>query len=64
MQFALNNTLFLAIKKALNKALYRFIVNNIIDLLNAKTIKKTIEILDYKIQVFDTIAIRIILVKY
>jgi hypothetical protein len=64
MQFALNNTLFLAIKKALNKALYRFIVNNIIDLLNAKTIKKTIEILDYKIQVSDTIAIRIILVKY
>jgi hypothetical protein len=49
MQFALNNTLSLAIKKALNKALYRFTVNNIIDLLNAKTIKKTTKILDYKI---------------
>jgi hypothetical protein len=49
MQFALNNTLSLAIKKALNKALYKFIINNIIDLLNAKTTKKTIKILDYKI---------------
>jgi hypothetical protein len=49
MQFALNNTFFLAIKKALNKALYGFTVNNTIDLLSAKTIKKTIEILDYKI---------------
>ena len=49
MQFALNNTLSLTIKKALNKALYGFIVNNIIDLLSAKTTKKIIEILDYKI---------------
>ena len=49
MQFALNNTLSLAIKKALNEALYKFIVNNIIDLLSAKTIKKTTKILDCKI---------------
>jgi vacuolar-type H+-ATPase subunit C/Vma6 len=49
MQFALNNTLSLAIRKALNKALYKFTINNIINLLNAKTIKKIIEILDYKI---------------
>ena len=49
MQFALNNTLSLAIKKALNKALYKFIVNNIINLLSAKTIKKITNILDYKI---------------
>jgi vacuolar-type H+-ATPase subunit C/Vma6 len=64
MQFALNNTFFLAIKKALNKALYKFIINNIINLLSAKTIKKITEILDYKLQVSDAIAIRIILVKY
>jgi hypothetical protein len=64
MQFALNNTLSLAIKKALNKALYKFIVNNIINLLNAKTTKKTIKILNYKIQVSNAIAIRIMLVKY
>jgi hypothetical protein len=38
MQFVLNNTLSLAIKKAPNKALYKFIVNNIINLLSAKTI--------------------------
>jgi hypothetical protein len=49
MQFALNNTLFLAIRKALNEALYKFIINNIIDLLSAKTTKKTTKILDYKI---------------
>ena len=49
MQLALNNTLFLEIGKASNKTLYKFIVNNIIDLLSAKTIKKTIKILDYKI---------------
>jgi hypothetical protein len=49
MQFALNNTLSLAIGKALNKALYKFIINNIIDLLSAKTTKKIIKILDYKI---------------
>jgi len=49
MQFALNNTLFLVIGKASNKTLYKFIVNNIIDLLSAKTTKKTIEILDCKI---------------
>ena len=41
--------LSLAIGKALNEALYGFIVNNIINLLSAKTTKKTIEILDYKI---------------
>jgi hypothetical protein len=64
MQFALNNTLSLAIKKALNKALYKFIVNNTINLLNAKTIKKTTKILNYKIQVSNAIAIRIILAKY
>jgi hypothetical protein len=49
MQFALNNTLSLAIRKALNKALYRFTINNIVDLLSAKTIKKIIKILNYKI---------------
>jgi len=49
MQFALNNTLFLAIRKALNKALYKFTINNIINLLNAKTIKKITKILNYKI---------------
>jgi hypothetical protein len=49
MQFALNNTLSLAIGKALNKALYEFIINNIINLSSAKIIKKTIKILDYKI---------------
>jgi hypothetical protein len=43
MQFALNNTLSLAIRKAPNKALYGFTVNNTIDLLNAKTTKKTIK---------------------
>ena len=64
MQFALNNTFFLAIKKALNKALYKFIVNNIINLLNAKTTKKITKILNYKIQVSDAIVIRIILAKY
>jgi hypothetical protein len=64
MQFALNNTFSLAIKKALNKALYKFIVNNTINLLNAKITKKITKILDYKIQVSDTITIRIILVKY
>jgi hypothetical protein len=64
MQFALNNTLSLAIKKALNKALYRFIINNIIDLLSAKTTKKIIKILNYKIQVFNAIAIGIIFAKY
>ena len=64
MQFALNNTLSLAIRKAPNKALCKFTVNNIIDLLSAKTIKKITEILDYKLQVSDAIAIRIILVKY
>jgi len=41
--------LSLAIGKALNEALYGFIVNNIIDLLSAKTTKKTIKILDCKI---------------
>jgi uncharacterized membrane protein len=56
MQFALNNTLSLAIRKALNEALYGFIINNIIDLLSAKTIKKIIEILDYKIQVSNAIS--------
>ena len=56
--------LSLVIGKALNKALYKFIINNIINLLSAKTTKKTIEILDYKIQVSDAIAIKIILVKY
>jgi len=64
MQFALNNTLSPVIRKALNKVLYKFIVNNIIDLLSTKTTKKTIKILDCKIQVFDAIAIRIILAKY
>ena len=64
MQFALNNTLSLAIKKAPNKALYKFIVNNIINLLNAKTTKKITKILNYKIQVSDAITIGIILVKY
>jgi hypothetical protein len=64
IQFALNNTLSLIIGKAPNKALYGFIVNNIIDLLSAKTIKKTIKILNYKIQVSNTIAIKIILAKY
>jgi hypothetical protein len=49
MQFALNNTLSLIIKKALNKALYGFTINNIIDLLSAKTTKKTTKILNYKI---------------
>jgi len=49
MQFALNNILSLAIRKASNKALYRFIVNNTINLLSAKTTKKAIEILDCKI---------------
>jgi len=49
MQFVLNNTLSLAIGKALNKALYKFTVNNIIDLLSIKTTKKTIKILNYKI---------------
>jgi hypothetical protein len=49
MQFALNNTLSLAIRKALNKALYEFTVNNIIDLLSAKTTKKITKILNYKI---------------
>jgi len=56
--------LSLAIGKALNEALYKFIVNNIIDLLSAKTIKKTIKILDCKIQVSDIIAIGIMLAKY
>jgi hypothetical protein len=64
MQFALNNTFSLAIGKALNKALYGFIVNNIINLLSAKTTKKTIKILDYKIQVSDAIAIGIMLAKH
>jgi hypothetical protein len=64
MQFALNNTLSLVIGKALNKALYKFIVNNIVNLLSAKITKKIIKILNYKISVFDIIAIRIILVKY
>jgi hypothetical protein len=64
MQFALNNTFSLVIKKAPNKALYKFIVNNIINLLNAKTTKKIIKILNYKIQVFNAIIIRIILAKY
>jgi hypothetical protein len=64
MQFALNNTLSLAIKKAPNKALDKFIVNNTINLLSAKTTKKTIKILDYKIQVSEAIAIRIMLAKY
>jgi hypothetical protein len=64
MQFALNNTLSLAIGKAPNEALYGFIVNNIINLLNAKTTKKIIEILDCRIQVSDAIAIGIILAKY
>jgi hypothetical protein len=54
MQFALNNTFSLAIGKALN----------IINLLSAKTTKKTIEILDYKIQVSDAIAIGIMLAKH
>jgi vacuolar-type H+-ATPase subunit C/Vma6 len=49
MQFALNNTLSLTIKKAPNKALYKFIINNIINLLSAKITKKTTKILDYKI---------------
>jgi hypothetical protein len=49
MQFALNNTLSPVIGKALNEALYGFIVNNTVDLLSAKTTKKTIEILDYRI---------------
>jgi vacuolar-type H+-ATPase subunit C/Vma6 len=49
MQFALNNTFSLAIKKAPNKALYKFIINNIINLLNAKITKKTTKILNYKI---------------
>jgi len=49
MQFILNNPLFLAIGKALNKALYKFIVNNIINLVSAKTIKKITKILDCKI---------------
>jgi vacuolar-type H+-ATPase subunit C/Vma6 len=40
MQFILNNTLFLVIKKALNKALYRFVINNITDLLSAKLLKR------------------------
>jgi hypothetical protein len=56
--------LSLAIGKALNEALYRFIVNNIINLLSAKTTKKTIKILDCKIQVSNAIIIRIILAKY
>ena len=56
--------LSLAIGKALNEALYKFIVNNIIDLLSAKITKKTIKILNCKIQVSDAIAIRIILAKY
>jgi hypothetical protein len=64
MQFALNNTFSLAIKKAPNKALYRFTVNNIIDLLSAKTTKKITKILNYKIQVFNAIAIGIIFAKY
>ena len=49
MQFALNNTFSLVIRKAPNKALYKFIVNNTIDLLSAKIIKKTTKILNYKI---------------
>jgi hypothetical protein len=64
MQFALNNTLSLAIGKALNTALYRFIINNIINLLSAETIKKIIKIPNYKIQVFNAIIIRIILAKF
>jgi len=65
MQFALNNILFLAIGKALNKALYKVIVNIIIDLLSAKTTKKTIKILNYKIQVSNIIIIiSITLVKF
>jgi vacuolar-type H+-ATPase subunit C/Vma6 len=56
--------LLLTIKKALNKALYKFTINNIIDLLSAKTTKKIIEILDYNIQVSNTITIGIILVKF
>jgi hypothetical protein len=61
---ARDNTLSLAIGKALNKALYKFTVNNIIDLLSAKTTKKIIEILNCKIQVSNAIAIRIMLAKY
>jgi hypothetical protein len=49
MQFALNNTLSLAIRKALNEALYGFTINNIVDLLSAKTTKKITKILNYKI---------------
>jgi hypothetical protein len=64
MQFALNNTLSLAIRKAPNKALCKFTVNNIIDLLSAKTIKKITKILNYKIQVFNIIAIGIMFAKY
>ena len=41
--------LSLAIGKALNKALYKFVVNNTINLLSAKTTKKIIDILNYKI---------------
>ena len=64
MQFALNNTLSLAIRKAPNKALYGFIINNIVDLLSAKITKKTTKILDYKIQVSNAIIIGIISAKY
>ena len=64
MQFALNNTLSFAIKKASNKALYKFIINNIVNLLNSKTTKKIIKILNYKIQVSNAIAIGIMLAKY
>jgi hypothetical protein len=64
MQFALNNTLFLAIKKAPNKALYGFTVNNTINLLSAKITKKTTKILNYKIQVSNAIAIGIMSAKY
>ena len=56
--------MLLAIKKALNKALYSFIINNIINLLNSKLVKKTTKILNYKIQVLNAIAINIISAKY
>ena len=52
------------IPKPTNNLIIPTIINNIINLLNSKTTKKIIKILDCKIQVLNAIAIGIIFVKF